>query len=292
MASTIPETNPVAIYLQDVNRMAPLLTAEEEQALGQRIQDGDLDAKREIIERNLKLVIYVAKKYQGHGVPLSDLIQAGNMGLIRAAEKFDPKKGYKFSTYAIWWIRQAMGRHLALQSRLIYLPAHLVEKVSQIDRYVQDCQKDSGEDPSPAQIAKRFGMAEKDVVYILDTRDALSLDWKIISEYGKEVATVADFIADSRDLESEAIEHLAAKERIALIEEALEHINQRDANILRLRWGLDRQFERRTLEECAALIGLTRERVRQLEARGMRAFKVALRVVTREHGVDLEAMAV
>jgi RNA polymerase primary sigma factor len=254
-----PTNDPVRMYLEEIGKV-PLLTAEEEVSLARRIERRDIEAERELIEANLRLVVSIAKRYVGRGLPFLDLIQEGNLGLIRAVEKFDYRKGYRFSTYAVWWIRQAISRALADKSRVIRLPVHVVDQTSRLVRAKCQMEGRTGREPTPEEIAAQTGIAPEKVCQILRTiREPLSLETPIGEE---EDSQLGDFIVDENLVEP--FEVVAKNIRRDQVRMLLAGLTAREREVVELRFGLldDRP---RTLDEVGQRVGLTPERVRQIQ---------------------------
>ncbi len=251
------------VYLSEIAR-APLLTREEEAALGRRIERGDRAAYQRLVESNLRLVVAVAKRYVGHGVPLLDLIQEGNRGLLRAAEKFDWRRGLKFSTYAHWWIRQAITRALATQARTVRLPVHVHDTLTRLTRVTDRLRQDLGREPTPGEVARATGLSAalvRDLVQV--AQEPVSLDLPVGEE---EDATLGEFVSDRGALAPEQ-PVFAALERQALAR-ALAELTPRERRVLTLRFGLA-GTRPRTLDEVGRIFGVTRERVRQIQNRAL-----------------------
>lgn len=268
--------SPVGLYMPEIAKY-PLLTKEQEQALARRIQAGGPDAKRAretMINHNLRLVVSIAKRYTGHGVSFADLIQAGNEGLIRAVAKFDPERGHKFSTYATWWIRQAVTRAVAQDSRAIRLPVYYNDRVIKINKVRDRLAKRNGEPPAVEDIAAEMGLSPEKVADVLaHSRAVLSLDQSIEDNSGRsnlhEETTLAHFVGDDAPGPDEAAE---AAEMMRRLWAAVETLDARSAKIIKLRFGLVDGVSY-TLEECGQMFGLTRERIRQIEAAALRSLR-------------------
>lgn len=259
--------DPVRMYLKEIGRVA-LLTAQEEVELAKRMEMGDKEAKQRLIEANLRLVVSIAKRYVGRGMLFLDLIQEGNMGLIKAVEKFDYRKGYKLSTYATWWIRQAITRSIADQARTIRIPVHMVETINKLVRTSRQLLQELGREPSAEEIAEEMGLTAERVREIQKiAQEPVSLETPIGEE---EDSHLGDFIEDVDALApAEAASFMLLKEQI---EEVLDTLNEREQRVLRLRFGLD-DGKARTLEEVGREFGVTRERIRQIEAKALRKLR-------------------
>ena len=259
--------DPVRMYLKEIGSI-PLLSGEEEIELAKRIEQGDEDAKQKLAESNLRLVVSIAKRYVGRGMSFLDLIQEGNLGLIKAAEKFDYRKGYKFSTYATWWIRQAITRAIADQARTIRIPVHMVETINKIIRAQRALTQKLGREPSPQEIAKEVNMPADKVREVLKiSQEPVSLETPIGEE---EDSHLGDFIPDDNEpVPAEAAEYAVLKEQL---NEVLDTLTDREQKVLRLRFGLD-DGRARTLEEVGKEFNVTRERIRQIEAKALRKLR-------------------
>ena len=268
---TIPEgisiDDPVRMYLKEIGRV-PLLTAEEEIILAKRMEEGDEEAQKRLAEANLRLVVSIAKRYVGRGMLFLDLIQEGNLGLIKAVEKFDYNKGYKFSTYATWWIRQAITRAIADQARTIRIPVHMVETINKLIRISRQLLQQLGRDPTPDEIAKEMEIGVDRVREIMKiAQEPVSLETPIGEE---EDSHLGDFIEDhDAPAPADAASFLLLKEQL---EEVLDTLTPREEKVLRLRFGLD-DGRARTLEEVGQNFGVTRERIRQIEAKALRKLR-------------------
>jgi RNA polymerase primary sigma factor len=259
--------DPVRMYLKEIGRV-PLLSADEEIQLATRIEQGDEEAKRRLAEANLRLVVSIAKRYVGRGMLFLDLIQEGNMGLIKAVEKFDYNKGFKFSTYATWWIRQAITRAIADQARTIRIPVHMVETINKLIRVSRQLLQELGREPSPEEIAEKMELTPDKVREILKiAQEPVSLETPIGEE---DDSHLGDFIEDQDALApSDAAAYELLKEQL---EDVLDTLTDREENVLRLRFGLD-DGRTRTLEEVGKVFGVTRERIRQIEAKALRKLR-------------------
>lgn len=259
--------DPVRMYLKEIGKI-PLLTGNEEIELAQRMQDGDELAKRELAEANLRLVVSIAKRYVGRGMLFLDLIQEGNLGLMKAVEKFDYKKGFKFSTYATWWIRQAITRAIADQARTIRIPVHMVETINKLVRVQRQLVQELGRDPSPEEIGNEMGMEVERVREIMKiAQEPVSLETPIGEE---EDSHLGDFIPDDEVLApAEAATFTMLREQLI---DVLDTLTPREQKVLRLRFGLD-DGRARTLEEVGKEFEVTRERIRQIEAKALRKLR-------------------
>jgi RNA polymerase primary sigma factor len=258
-----PSLDSLRLYLRLIGRV-PLLTAEQEVALAKRIERGDVDAKARMVEANLRLVVSIAKGYLGRGLSLLDLIQDGSLGLIRAVEKFDYRRGFKFSTYATWWIRQAVTRAIADKSRTIRIPVHMVEKLNQVVHVERQLIQRLGREPSAAEIARELGFDEADVREMQRiAQTPISLERPI----GDDDALLGDFVEDESTPSpfDEAAELLRRDD----IRRALDALSERERQVIELRFGL-RGEQPRTLEEVGLAFGVTRERIRQIETNTLR----------------------
>lgn len=259
--------DPVRMYLKEIGKVN-LLTAEEEIELAKRMEEGDEDAKKRLAEANLRLVVSIAKRYVGRGMLFLDLIQEGNLGLIKAVEKFDYRKGYKFSTYATWWIRQAITRAIADQARTIRIPVHMVETINKLIRVSRQLLQELGREPTPEEIAKEMEMSVDRVREILKiSQEPVSLETPIGEE---EDSHLGDFIPDEdAPAPDTAASHTLLREQLS---EVLQTLTPREEKVLRLRFGLE-DGRSRTLEEVGREFNVTRERIRQIEAKALRKLR-------------------
>jgi RNA polymerase primary sigma factor len=267
LSDSINVNDPVRLYLKEIGRV-PLLTPEQEMEIAKRMDAGDEEAKKELAEANLRLVVSIAKRYVGRGMSFLDLIQEGNLGLIKAVEKFDYKKGFKFSTYATWWIRQAITRAIADQARTIRIPVHMVETINKLIRVSRQLLQEYGREPTPAEIGKEMGFSEEKVREIQKiAQDPVSLETPIGEE---EDSHLGDFIPDDEaPAPSEAASYALLKEQLI---DVLSTLTDREEKVLRLRFGLD-DGRARTLEEVGKEFDVTRERIRQIEAKALRKLR-------------------
>lgn len=259
--------DPVRMYLKEIGKI-PLLTGDEEVVLAKRMEEGDEQAKKELAEANLRLVVSIAKRYVGRGMNFLDLIQEGNLGLMKAVEKFDYTKGFKFSTYATWWIRQAITRAIADQARTIRIPVHMVETINKLVRVQRQLVQDLGRDPSPEEIAKEMNMDVEKVREIQKiAQEPVSLETPIGEE---EDSHLGDFIPDDDVLSpADAATFTLLKEQL---DEVLTTLSEREKKVLTLRFGLE-DGRARTLEEVGKEFEVTRERIRQIEAKALRKLR-------------------
>ncbi len=267
LADSVSVNDPVRLYLKEIGKV-PLLTGDEEMELARRMEAGDEMAKKELAEANLRLVVSIAKRYVGRGMSFLDLIQEGNLGLIKAVEKFDYTKGFKFSTYATWWIRQAITRAIADQARTIRIPVHMVETINKLIRVSRQLLQEYGREPTPAEIGKEMGFSEEKVREIQKiAQDPVSLETPIGEE---EDSHLGDFIPDEEaPAPAEAASYALLKEQLI---EVLNTLTEREEKVLRLRFGLD-DGRARTLEEVGKEFNVTRERIRQIEAKALRKLR-------------------
>ena len=255
------------MYLKEIGKV-PLLSAQEEVEIAQRMAEGDPAAKHQLAEANLRLVVSIAKRYVGRGMLFLDLIQEGNLGLIKAVEKFDYRKGYKFSTYATWWIRQAITRAIADQARTIRIPVHMVETINKLIRVNRQLVQELGREPRPDEIAAEMGVSEEKVREIIKiAQEPVSLETPIGEE---DDSHLGDFIPDDdAPAPAEAVAVTLLKEQLM---DVLNSLTPREAKVLRLRYGLD-DGKARTLEEVGREFNVTRERIRQIEAKALRKLR-------------------
>ena len=259
--------DPVRMYLREIGRI-PLLTREEEISLAQRVEKGSFAAKKKLTTSNLRLVVSIAKKYIGRGMSFLDLIQEGNKGLIRAVEKYDWTRGYKFSTYATWWIRQAITRAIADQARTIRIPVHMIETINKLIRVSRKLMQDLGREPLPEEIGKEMDLPPSKVRHIMKiSQKTTSLETPIGDD---EDSYLGDFIPDETQ---ESPYDLTSRSLLKkYLEEVLETLSDREARVLKMRFGVDGKRPR-TLEEVGREFGVTRERIRQIEAKALRKLK-------------------
>jgi len=265
--SDIGLDDPVKMYLKDIGRV-PLLSADEEVELAKRMAENDVAAKKRLSEANLRLVVSIAKRYVGRGMLFLDLIQEGNLGLMKAVEKFDYQKGFKFSTYATWWIRQSITRAIADQARTIRIPVHMVETINKLTRVQRVLLQEFGREPTPAEIAEKMGVTEERVREIQKiAQDPVSLETPIGEE---EDSHLGDFIEDEKTTTpSDSVAFTMLKEQLLSV---LDTLTPREERVLRLRYGID-DGKPRTLEEVGKEFNVTRERIRQIEAKALRKLR-------------------
>ena len=264
--------NAIRQYLAEIGRY-PLLSAEQEMILAQRFLAGDIEAQQRLVEANLRLVVSVAKRYNNHGVSLLDLIQEGNLGLIRAAQKFDPVRGFRFSTYATWWIRQAISRAVAEHTRTIHIPVHVVELIYKMKRTTRQLYQDLGRDPYPEEIAAAISLTKERVVELQSMAEApISLDAPLIDD---EQYHLADTIVDAHAAApADVVTHQVLRDYIT---EALDTLSQRERQVIELRYGLHDGYCH-TLEELSSHFKLTRERIRQIEVKALKTLRQPVQV--------------
>ena len=264
--------NAIRQYLGEIGRF-PLLTADQEMTLARRVAEGELEAQQRLVEANLRLVVSIAKRYNNHGIHLLDLVQEGNLGLIRAAQKFDPARGFRFSTYATWWIRQAISRAVAEHTRTIHIPVHVVELIYKIKRITRHLYQELGRDPLADEIARAANLTKERVVELQSMAETpISLDAPLIDD---EQYHLADTLEDTRaTAPAEAVTHQALRDQISC---ALESLNMRERQVIELRYGLY-DGHCHTLEELSAFFKLTRERIRQIEVKALRTLRHPIQI--------------
>jgi RNA polymerase primary sigma factor len=257
----------VRVYLREIGRV-PLLSTEEENALARRMYEGDAEAGKQLTEANLRLVVSIAKRYVGRGLPLQDLIQEGNIGLMRAASKFDYRKGYKFSTYATWWIRQAISRALAEQSRTIRIPVHMVDSINRLTKATRQLRQSLGHEPTVAELSGYLNTTPERIIEMLKvSMEPVSLDTPVGDE---EDSQLIDFIGGAdQEQPASTVNSILLREQL---DEALSSLTEREADVLRMRFGMI-DGRSRTLEEVGKEFQVTRERIRQIEAKALRKLK-------------------
>ena len=267
IAKELTINDPVRMYLKEIGKIS-LLSLDEETELSKRIAAGDKTAKNRLAESNLRLVVSIAKRYVGRGMLFLDLIQEGNIGLMKAVEKFDAEKGYKFSTYATWWIRQAITRAIADQARTIRVPVHMVETINKLSRYQRQLTLELNREPTDEELAKKMGMSPDKVREVIKiAQDPVSLETPIGEE---EDSHLGDFVPDESNMSPEDFTiHEMLKEEIG---DVLLTLTEREEQVLRLRFGLD-DGSPKTLEEVGQMFGVTRERIRQIEAKALRKLR-------------------
>src|SRR5258708_6933223 len=259
--------NTIRQYLGEIGRF-PLLTAEQEMMLAKRVVGGDLEAQQRLVEANVRLVVSIAKRYNNHGISLLDLVQEGNLGLIRAAQKFDPSRGFRFSTYATWWIRQAISRAVAEHTRTIHIPVHVVELIYKIKRITRHLYQELGRDPLAEEIAREANLTKDRVLELQGmAENPISLDAPLADD---EQYHLADMLEDTRaTAPADVVTHQALRDQIT---SALDSLNVRERQVIELRYGLhDGHYH--TLEELSAFFKLTRERIRQIEVKALRTLR-------------------
>ena len=259
--------DPVRMYLKEIGRIN-LLTSEEEYEYALQVEEGNEDAKRILAESNLRLVVSIAKRYVGRGMAFLDLIQEGNIGLMKAVEKFNPSKGYKFSTYATWWIRQAITRAIADQARTIRVPVHMVETINKLARIQRQLTQELNREPSDKELAEKLGITEEKVREVMKiSQEPVSLETPIGEE---DDSHLGDFVPDERMMSPE--EYATAELLKEDLGSVLDTLTEREEKVLKLRFGLD-DGQCRTLEEVGQIFGVTRERIRQIEAKALRKMR-------------------
>lgn len=269
--SDLEANDPIRIYLKEIGKI-PLLNAVQEQELAKRVLEGDAQAKQELAEANLRLVVSVAKHYMGRNMPFLDLIQEGNLGLMKAVEKYDYRKGYKFSTYATWWIRQSITRAIADQGRTIRIPVHMVETINRVSRQSRAMVQELGREPTMEELAQRLHVSREKLEEVMKAaQETISLETPVGEE---EDSHLGDYIQDRQvPIPSEEVDRKCLQEQI---EEALHSLSEREAQVLIMRFGLQNQ-EAMTLEEVGREFHVTRERIRQIEAKALRKLKHPMR---------------
>lgn len=264
--------NAIRQYLAEIGRY-PLLTAEQEMQLALRVVKGDTEAQQRIVEANLRLVVSIAKRYNNHGVSLLDLIQEGNLGLIRAAQKFDPLRGFRFSTYATWWIRQAISRAVAEHTRTIHIPVHVVELIYKMKRITRQLYQDLGRDPFPEEVAKATNLTKERIFELQSMAEApISLDAPLIDDEQYHLADTLEDIQAAAP--AEVVTHQVLRDQIA---RALDTLSQRERQVIEMRYGLQDGYCH-TLEELSTHFKLTRERIRQIEVKALRMLRQPVQV--------------
>ena len=264
--------NAIRQYLAEIGRF-PLLTPEQELTIACRVAEGDMIAQQQLVEANLRLVVSIAKRYNNHGISLLDLIQEGNLGLIRAVQKFDPRRGFRFSTYATWWIRQAISRAVAEHTRTIHVPVHVVELIYKMKRITRQLYQELGRDPFPEEIAHAINLSKERIVELQSIAETpISLDAPLIDD---EQYHLADTLEDTHAAApAEVVTHQVLRDQIS---RALETLNHRERQVIELRYGLHDGYCH-TLEELSAYFKLTRERIRQIEVKALRTLRQPIQV--------------
>jgi RNA polymerase primary sigma factor len=264
--------NAIRQYLAEIGRFS-LLTPEQELNIANRVAEGDMLAQQQLVEANLRLVVSIAKRYNNHGISLLDLIQEGNLGLIRAVQKFDPQRGFRFSTYATWWIRQAISRAVAEHTRTIHVPVHVVELIYKMKRITRQLYQELGRDPFPEEIARSINLSKERVVELQSIAETpISLDAPLIDD---EQYHLADTLEDAHAAApAEVVTHQVLRDQIS---RALETLNHRERQVIELRYGLHDGYCH-TLEELSAYFKLTRERIRQIEVKALRTLRQPIQV--------------
>ncbi len=281
VAAEVPVDDPVRRYLNRIGEM-PILTREQEVELAQKIEQADEQSKKKMVEANLRLVVSVARRYQGRGMPLPDLIQAGNLGLIRAVEHFDWRRGYKFSTYATWWIRQSITRAIADQARTIRIPVHMIETINKIIRVSRGLVQELGREPYPDEIADRIGFSSEKVRRVLRiTKEPISLETPINDD---EDTHLADFIEDKNVLTPQ--DSAIYEDLVTNLNSILSTLSPREERVVRMRFGLGERQDH-TLEEVGQVFEVTRERIRQIEAKALKKLRHPMRAKLLRSFVDL-----
>ncbi|HOO96453.1 MAG TPA: sigma-70 family RNA polymerase sigma factor [Caldisericia bacterium] len=265
-------SDPIRMYLREIGKIS-LLTIHGEVALSKRVERGNQEAKKKLIEANLRLVVSIAKKYTGHCLSFLDLVQEGNIGLIRAVEKFDFRKGFRFSTYASWWIRQAITRALADQSRVIRVPVHMVESINKLTKVRRELYQDLGREPSFRELSEKMGTTPRKIRdYLKISQEPLSLETPIGEEKDNRLG---DFLEDVKVVSPE--EQIVTKYFREQMNQILDILTPREKQIIKLRFGLDSEYPH-TLEEVGQIFKVTRERIRQIEAKAIRKLRQTVRV--------------